>query len=131
MVRAQLHSGRCFGVASLREEPFELGGRESWERHPKEVNGQGLSTLGSIGRKPGPEMGAVPMSGEAGRLDHKELANQAGYTALSVPPQALELKREEGPGARWDVGGESLASIAEVCWGLGLQWRATEARTYV
>lgn len=99
-VRAQLHSGRGLGVASLRKEPFEPRGRKSWERHPKEVNGQGLSTLGSTGRKLGAEMGAVHVSGELDRLDHEELANQAGHTALlSVPPRALELKREGGPGA--------------------------------
>lgn len=33
------------GSGFLEEEPFGLGGRESWERYSEEVSGQGLGTL--------------------------------------------------------------------------------------
>lgn len=53
IVRAQLHSGRVqvLGSGLPEKEPFELGGRESWERHSKKVNGQGHGTLLAWGEK--------------------------------------------------------------------------------
>jgi hypothetical protein len=52
-VRARLHSERVevLGSGLFEEEPFELGDRESWERHSKEVNWQGLGILLAQGER--------------------------------------------------------------------------------